>query len=182
MKRWIMTGALLLGIYGASWGSVAYMPSASDKPASAQVQAEAVIAENASVETGVHGRFKLERANGVGVTDDLKTLYEVKGQPLSIERDPLFRNEKILVYEDCKVGLYEQFIQYVVISSDEGTFELDGTTLPLQADPLRKALGEPDWVAEDGLVYRNGNNVLKLFIQPETGKLTSVQYFHAMSI
>lgn len=182
MKRWIMTGTLLLGIYGASWGTVAYTPSASDKPITNLAQVETAIAEKPLAKAEVQARFKLERANGIAVTDDLKTLYEIKGKPLSVEQDPLFPHERILVYEDCKVGIYEQFIQYVVILPEAGTFELDGTTLPMQTDRLKKALGEPDWIAEDGLVYRSGNNVLKLFIQPGSGRLTSVHYFHAMSV
>ncbi|MBP1153898.1 MULTISPECIES: hypothetical protein [unclassified Paenibacillus] len=182
MKRWFMTGTLLLGIYGASWGTVSYMPSTSDKPTTNLAQVETAIAEKPLAKAAVQAPFKLERANGIAVTDDLNTLYEIKGKPLSIEQDPLFKHERILVYEDCKVGLYEQFIQYVVILPETGTFELDGKTLPMQTDQLREALGQPDWVAEDGLVYRSGNNVLKLFIQPGTGELTSVHYFHAMSI
>ncbi|WP_159888590.1 hypothetical protein [Paenibacillus puerhi] len=124
----------------------------------------------------------LERINGLAVTDDLKTIYELKGEPIAVETEPLFPDERILIYEDCKVGLYLQSVQAVMVPASVGEIVIDGRKLPLDAEELKAVLGTPDWVAEDGIVYKHGGNALKLFIDPEQDKLLSVHLFHNGSL
>ncbi|MEK8130929.1 hypothetical protein WMW72_23770 [Paenibacillus filicis] len=119
----------------------------------------------------------LERINGLAVTDDLKTIYELKGEPLAEERDPLFPDERTLVYEDCRVALYKLSVQSVMVTADAGTITIDGKTIPLNADRLKAELGKPDLVAEDGIVYKRQWQALKLYIDPEQGRLLSVHLF-----
>ncbi|MGG2196956.1 hypothetical protein [Paenibacillus validus] len=208
MKSWSIgwvVGAVLMGVTGASWGTVLPDKSLSPPPSRSAmvfVQAEAAYAspgvDSAALKAAAgpagngspgtmpqaaaasrNGTFKLERVNGLSVTDDLKTVYEIKGEPKAVETDPLFKEERVLVYEDCKVGLHNNFVRFIVVSAAEAeTVDIDGKTLPLDAVKLQDALGKPDWIAEDGVVYRSHSRALKLFIDAETGKLTAVHYFH----
>ncbi|MCZ8516212.1 hypothetical protein O9H85_28225 [Paenibacillus filicis] len=124
--------------------------------------------------------MRFERVNGVSVSDDLKTLYEIKGEPLRVESDPLLKHERIFVYKDCRIGLYDNFIQYVSVPGDNALIEIDGQIYDMNPDVLKKVLGKPSFIAEDGLVYRKGQVALKLFLDP-SGKLNSVHLFSAMA-
>ncbi|MCZ8519683.1 MULTISPECIES: hypothetical protein [Paenibacillus] len=197
MNRWSMTlviSTLALGLTGAAWmaGPQEQAAETAAAPAVQAVSVELAAAQEVGAETqAVQGTevpaavpvvapaWKLQRVNGLSVDDDLKTLYEIKGEPAAVEKDPLFKDEQIFVYPDCRVGLYQNFIQYVMVPADSGMIEIDGQRLELSADSLKAALGEPDWTAEDGLVYRRGQAALKLFISADTGLLTSVHYFHS---
>ncbi|UUZ92274.1 hypothetical protein LJK87_43945 [Paenibacillus sp. P25] len=86
----------------------------------------------------------------------------------------------MFVYPDCRIGLYDNFIQYVVVPGEAGTIEIDGRVLELKPEVLRKELGEPSLVADDGIVYRRGQNALKIFLDAN-GKLTSVHLFSALA-
>ncbi|WP_426449778.1 hypothetical protein ACP26L_32710 [Paenibacillus sp. S-38] len=195
MKRWSMAlviSTAALGWTGTAWVAGPQVPPAESYSAPAlQVAAAehgpAEPAQLAAAESGTAEEaalmaevpeWKLQRVNGLAMSDDLKTLYEIKGEPLAVEKDPLFKDEQIFVYEDCRVGLYQNFIQYILVPAASGTIDIDGVRLELSAEALRQALGEPDWKAEDGVVYQRGQAALKLFLSPESGKLTSVQYFH----
>ncbi|AFC33450.1 hypothetical protein PM3016_6850 [Paenibacillus mucilaginosus 3016] len=197
MKRWSMAlviSTVALGWTGTAWVAGPQEPAAESysAPAVQTAAAEPLSAGpgTASPASAVSGaeeeaawteavpEWELQRVNGLSMSDDLKTLYEIKGEPLAVEKDPLFKDEQIFVYEDCRVGLYQNFIQYILVPAAAGTIDIDGVRLELTADALRQALGEPDWKAEDGVVYQRGQAALKLFLSPENGSLTSVQYFH----
>ncbi|MDO3681571.1 hypothetical protein [Paenibacillus ehimensis] len=188
LSKWWLIGAAAIGLTGASWSSAEDSPAALDKLSypSAMAATEqaftvsAAVYEEAGTGDPIAGPVKwpLERVNGIAVTDDLKTLYEMKGRPNAEETDPLFKDERILVYDDCRIGLYDQFVQYVMVPVQAGTIEIDGKKLEMNADALRQTLGTPDWVGEDGIVYKRGQRALKLFLDEDTGKLLSVHYFH----
>lgn len=165
---------------------VADLPAGTDTAIAAEsypLEGQSAERKEEEQETASPSSFKLERVNGVSVQDDLKTVYEIKGAPLAVEEDKWLPGLRVFVYEDCRVGLYEQFVQYVMVpAKDGGRIEVDGKRLRLDAGKLREALGEPQFMAEDGIVYRRGSAVLKLFIDPETGRLESVHYFHEAAV
>lgn len=125
--------------------------------------------------------FRLERLNGVSVSDDLKTVYEMKGQPKRIDTDPLLKHERLFIYDDCQIGLYDNFIQYIIAPGGAETIDIDGQRVTMELGALKQALGTPSLIAEDGIVYRKGQMALKLFVDPVSGKLTSVHLFSAMA-
>ncbi|UUZ81589.1 hypothetical protein LJK88_44385 [Paenibacillus sp. P26] len=180
---WILLTAVI-GLYGGSW--LAGEPLVAGKPVTASSAPPAVTDAREDVNVlqaswpSAKPEYRLERVNGVSVTDDLKTLYEIKGEPSRIETDPLLKHERVFVYPDCRIGLYDNFIQYVVVPGEAGTIEIDGRVLELKPEVLRKELGEPSLVADDGIVYRRGQNALKIFLDAN-GKLTSVHLFSALA-
>ncbi|SDE08033.1 hypothetical protein SAMN02799630_04627 [Paenibacillus sp. UNCCL117] len=188
MRIWSMgwiAGVLVVGVSGASWGITgdawrepapalaASRLHAEEGPILALAEPVSFAATDAAA-----GRLPLERINGLALTDDLKTIYELKGEPLGEEDDQLFPDERVLVFEDCKVGLYKQSVQAVIVPASAGEIVIDEERLPLNADKLRAVLGEPDWVAEDGIVYKRERHALKVFLDAEDGSLLSVHLFH----
>ncbi|PUA34849.1 hypothetical protein C8Z91_33800 [Paenibacillus elgii] len=188
LSKWWLIGAAAIGLTGASWSSAEDSPAALDKLSYPPVLAateqthtvNTAVYEEAGTgaEIGEPVKWPLERVNGISVTDDLKTLYELKGKPKAEENDPLFKDERTFVYDDCRVGLYDNFVQYVMVPVQAGTIEIDGKKLEMKADTLRQTLGTPDWTGEDGIVYKRGQRAFKLFLDEHTGKLLSVHYFH----
>lgn len=132
-----------------------------------------------SPSSGVESRFKLATVNGLSLADDLKTMYEIKGEPLFIQRDDVLRLSKVFTYEDCSIGMVDGSIQYVVVPASAGKIEIDGQVLPIDLAKLKEQLGTPYFISEDGIVYKNRSNALKLFLDPDTGEITSIHYFHA---
>ncbi|MCM3268955.1 hypothetical protein [Paenibacillus elgii] len=188
LSKWWLIGAAAIGLTGASWSSAEDSPAALDKlsypPVLAATEQTLTVGTAVYQEAGTGAavgepvKWPLERVNGISVTDNLKTLYELKGKPKAEETDPLFKDERTFVYDDCRVGLYDNFVQYVMVPVQAGTIEIDGKKLEMKADTLRQTLGTPDWTGEDGIVYKRGQRALKLFLDEHTGKLLSVHYFH----
>ncbi|MCP3774661.1 hypothetical protein NLX71_15320 [Paenibacillus sp. MZ04-78.2] len=186
LSKWWLIGAAAIGLTGASWSSAEDSPVALDKlsyPSAMAATDQTVtvgtaVYQEAGTAVGEPIKWTFERVNGISVTDDLKTLYELKGKPKAEETDPLFKDERTFVYDDCRIGLYDNFVQYVMVPVQAGTIEIDGKKLAMKADTLRQTLGVPDWTGEDGIVYKRGQRALKLFLDEHTGKLLSVHYFH----
>ncbi|MFE5321039.1 hypothetical protein ACFQ88_20245 [Paenibacillus sp. NPDC056579] len=119
--------------------------------------------------------------NGVALTDDLKTVYEMKGQPSAIVQDEIIKNIKTYQFDDCSITMIDGAIEYVVVPGTASRIDIDGQLIPLNLASIKKKLGTPYFVSEDGIVYRNGTNALKIYIDPASNKLMSVHYFHTTS-
>lgn len=120
----------------------------------------------------------VQRVGGISVQDDLKTVYEIKGKPLGTEQPSDQNRERVFIYEDCRIGLYDQFVRYVSVPVTAGEVELDGHRVKMSLDELRRVLGEPHAIVEDGWVYRYGQSALKLMLEDQADRLTYIHYFH----
>ncbi|WP_282937738.1 hypothetical protein [Paenibacillus sp. RC67] len=119
-----------------------------------------------------------QTVNGLSLTDDLKTVFEMKGQPLSILQDEILPSLKTYTFKDCSITLVDGAIEYLVVPAAAGKLDIDGQLLPMDIVKLKETLGEPYFVSEDGIVYKDGANALKIYIDTASGKVTSVHYFH----
>ncbi|MDF2959872.1 MAG: hypothetical protein K0S39_1607 [Paenibacillus sp.] len=124
--------------------------------------------------------FRLATINGVSLADDIKTVYEMKGTPLSVKQDEIMKSMKTYTFEDCVIGMSDGAIQFVKVPAAAGQIEIDGQILPLKLEELKSKLGQPFFVAEDGIVYKAGYHALKIFLDAETGELASVHFFSAV--
>ncbi|PZE20240.1 hypothetical protein [Paenibacillus xerothermodurans] len=124
--------------------------------------------------------YPLVAVNGVSLDDDLETILKTKGKPNSIKPDELFSSTKLYKFNDCDIEISDGEIQYVSVPAAAGKIELDGHRLPMDLNVLKSRLGEPFFEAEDGIVYKVRQNALKLYIDPDSGKLTSIHFFPAM--
>jgi hypothetical protein len=123
--------------------------------------------------------FPLASVSGVSLGDDIKTIYELKGNPLSVKQDDILPSSKIYTFEDCQIGMSNGAIQYVSVPAAAGQINIDGQVLPLKLDELKNKLGKPYFEAEDGIVYRVRNNALKMYVDPANGSLVAVHFFPA---
>lgn len=168
---WIITITVILcgaGL-GGHEGTAAAMSSSSSSQAAA---------ESAVYGSGQSGQLHFQTVNGLSLTDDMKTVFEMKGQPLSIVKDDILPSLKTYKFEDCSITLVDGSIEYLVVPAAAGKLDIDGELLPMEIARLEEKLGAPYFISEDGIVYKDGDKALKLYIDTASGKITSVHYFH----
>jgi hypothetical protein len=122
--------------------------------------------------------LKLASVNGISLADDLKTIYELKGEPTRVVQDEVLKSSRTYYFKDCTVGMSDGAVQNVVVPASAGQVEIDGQTFPLELNKLKEKLGTPFFISEDGMVYKNGYNALKIYLDAVTGQIGSVSYFH----
>jgi len=120
---------------------------------------------------------RFQSVNGLSLTDDLKTVFEMKGQPLSMKQDEILPSLKTYTFNDCSIIMVDGEIEYVVVPASTGKLDIDGDQVPMDIDKLKVKLGQPYFVSEDGIVYKDGSHVLKIYTDVVRGKVTSVHYF-----
>jgi hypothetical protein len=121
--------------------------------------------------------FQLTSVNGISLNDTKKAIVEKKGKPLSITKDPYMPELDTYEYPQMKVGFSDETVGFVEISAAVGVIQIDDTPIPSTIEDIKKALGEPDYVAEDGIVFQRKDALLKLFIDSVTLKLSSIDYY-----
>ncbi len=119
------------------------------------------------------------RLNGISLADTREDVLRIKGKPFHIVENELGDQE--YQYQDVNIGFQDQWITYISVPAKVGTITLDGQKITLGRDEIRKALGKPDFSAEDGEGYTNGLSALKVFTDSQTGALRSVDIFDATS-
>ncbi|CAJ1313580.1 hypothetical protein [Paenibacillus nuruki] len=119
------------------------------------------------------------RLNGISLADTREDVLRIKGKPYHIVENELGDQE--YQYQDVNIGFQDQWITYISVPAKVGTITLDGQKITLGRDEIRKALGKPDFSAEDGEGYTNGLSALKVFTDSQTGALRSVDIFDATS-
>lgn len=119
------------------------------------------------------------RLNGISLADTREDVLRIKGKPSHIVENELGDQE--YQYQDVNIGFQDQWITYISVPAKVGTIILDGQKITLGRDEIRKALGKPDFSAEDGEGYTNGLSALKVFTDSQTGALRSVDIFDATS-
>lgn len=119
------------------------------------------------------------RLNGISLADTREDVLRIKGKPSHIVENELGDQE--YQYQDVNIGFQDQRITYISVPAKVGTITLDGQKITLGRDEIRKALGKPDFSAEDGEGYTNGLSALKVFTDSQTGALRSVDIFDATS-
>jgi hypothetical protein len=165
------------------WGAFLRMDNLSEQSlplASHPVASASSVSESKTASETATARMPLQvvRVCGIAIQDDLKTVHEMKGEPLQIESFPENKRERVLVYEDCRIGLFDQFVRYVKVPAEARQIEINSTLLNMQLNELRELLGDPYHVGEDGLVYRYGPTALKLALDESGERLASVDFFH----
>lgn len=123
----------------------------------------------------------LTSVNHITLYDDVAVVIEKKGAPNDVTIDPYFEEYVTLTYSDMEISFRDNAIQQIQIGHREETLFLGGTEVQATVEAIRSALGEPDYVAEDGLVFQRKEALLKLYINQESGKLETITYYHIAS-
>ncbi|WP_141502003.1 hypothetical protein [Paenibacillus luteus] len=126
--------------------------------------------------------FTLQTVNGITLYDDMDSVAEKLGKPEKITEDPHLKELVIYEYPDMSIVFSDGIVNFVELTEGSKTLLIDGVKINASIDAVKKALGEPDYVTEDGLVFERGEALLKLFVNEDSGKLTSIHYFHIYSM
>ncbi|WP_020618825.1 hypothetical protein [Paenibacillus daejeonensis] len=143
-----------------------------------------VVTEHNEVESVEHEPAEQEPAlelgyrqvNGLDLDADADTVLQLLGDPEERTTDPLLGTEEYH-YAAQTVGLYEDLVDYIIVPASAGQVQLGNVTIPLDMEQLKQHLGEPDYTAEDGLVYVQQEVCLKLFYGENEAELDSVQIY-----
>ncbi|SFM06430.1 hypothetical protein SAMN03159341_11568 [Paenibacillus sp. 1_12] len=131
---------------------------------------------NAAAETP-SSLLRFASVNGISLTDDLKTIVELKGEPISTIQHEIIQSSVTYLFKDCEINVVDGVVQSVAVSAAAGNVDIDGISFPI--DKLKERLGMPFFVSEDGIVYKKGNMAFKIFMDPHDSHIISVSYFHA---
>ncbi|QGQ98639.1 hypothetical protein EHS13_29035 [Paenibacillus psychroresistens] len=126
----------------------------------------------------VKTKFDLNNVNGISLNDNVEIVIEKLGQPISIDKDSYTPELIVYTYEEMNIGFSDGIVSYVEVLVAAGTVKIDGISLRIDSESLKKALGEPDFVAEDGIVFQRNVFLVKLFTDMETHEVTSLHYYH----
>ncbi|NQX70168.1 hypothetical protein HQN90_28930 [Paenibacillus alba] len=118
---------------------------------------------------------------GISLEDNTADVTAKKGAPLTTVEDPQFIGETIYQYPDVNVGFYEDVVAFVQVPARAGRIQINDQEIPLTLTDVKQLLGEPDFVAEDGVVFQRKEALIKLFMQPDTQDLISIDYYHLSS-
>jgi hypothetical protein len=127
-------------------------------------------------------QFYLENVNGISLYDDVKAVIDKLGKPLSKGKDPNFAELEVYAYPEMNIAFSDGIVNYVEVLVTAGTVKIDGVPIPIEPESLKKALGEPDFVAEDGIVFQRNAALVKLFTDIKTHDVTSIHYYHHSNI
>jgi hypothetical protein len=126
--------------------------------------------------------FNFENVNGISLYDDVKAVIDKLGQPLTKENDPFFAELEVYAYPEMNIGFSDGIVSYVEVLVAAGTVNIDGVSIPIKEEELINALGAPDFVAEDGIVFQRNTALVKLFKDIETHQVTSLHFYHQSNI
>lgn len=126
---------------------------------------------------------KLQSVNDISLyDDDVSTVVEKHGLPKEIVSESDMEDYTVYKYADMNIYFIDGIIDYVEISGETETVTIDDSEITVSKDSIQEVLGEPDYIAEDGIVFQNNELLLKLFIDPDNGKLKSISYYHIASV
>jgi hypothetical protein len=126
--------------------------------------------------------FRFDYVNGISLYDNVKAVTDKLGKPLSKGRDPNFGELEVYAYPEMNIGFSDGIVSYVEVLVSAGTVNIDGISILINEEDLKKALGEADYVAEDGIVFQRKEALIKLFTSMDTQKVTSLHYYHYSDI
>lgn len=157
-------------------------PDAIDVDASPNIVVESQAVTDKEPMNQTNGKLALQTVNDVSLYDDPTSLIKKLGQPELIKADEYMSEVETYQYGSMSVIFDHEIV---------GSLELEDLSKPLKIDDklikatiadIKAALGEPDFVTEDGIVFQREEALLKLFIDADTKELISISYFHTSSM
>lgn len=166
----LMVGFL---IYSGGGGAVAEpQPSAGMSPPpiihAASDVGQAQTSDNSTASYGT--------LNGISLTDNKQDVIRKLGTPVRIEHEELTGITK-LDYEDMEVGVRNGYTEYVHVKPSAASFQVEDQHIGMTTDQIRTSLGKPYFRAEDGDVYLENHQALKVFIDRDSGEIGGIDLF-----
>ncbi|WP_438349103.1 hypothetical protein ACP8HI_26765 [Paenibacillus sp. FA6] len=123
---------------------------------------------------------EFETVNDISLQDHIKDVIHKKGEPLQINEIP-FLGCTDYEYEDEIIGICDDWVSYVHVDFSIGSFRVNGHDITMSRKKITEALGVPQFIAEDGEVYIRGDQAIKVFNDPLTGAIQSIDFFDETS-
>lgn len=118
------------------------------------------------------------RLMGVGLGDTEAEVREAWGKPAGKEADPLRDGCENWTYKDgSNVGICGGAVEFVQAKGRTPATNIDGVTIPLTDAALKRALGKPAFVSDDGWGVEKGEEALKVFADGKGG-IASIDLFY----
>jgi len=114
--------------------------------------------------------------NGISLTDHKREVIRKLGPPERIEHEKL-SGITIFHYDEMEVGVRNGYTEYVHVDSNASSFQLEDERINMTPAQVRASLGQPYYKAEDGDVYLEDHNALKVYIDSESGQITGIDLF-----
>ncbi|MBC8081201.1 MAG: hypothetical protein H7X86_12720 [Gorillibacterium sp.] len=135
------------------------------------------------LETKKESDIDLDEVNGISLHDDREAVLAKKGVPLEITQDPFIKDMEIYRYEDIEVAFLGKTVDSLsILIKSNGSFKVDGLTVEQTPESIHHFLGNPDYVAEDGVVYQRGESVLKVYLEPGLNEIVVIRYYSLANI
>ncbi|MEO3945530.1 hypothetical protein [Gorillibacterium sp. CAU 1737] len=125
----------------------------------------------------VRDKHSLVTVNGISLADTRSDVIAKLGVPLEISRDPLIPELELYHYAGLEVTFSGEHVHDLAVPAEEGSLLLDGTSVAITPEAIREALGDPDYVAEDGLVYQRDFRLLKVYLNVDEGRIAVIRYY-----
>ncbi|MFD0962107.1 hypothetical protein [Paenibacillus chungangensis] len=135
-------------------------------------------AEKRSVEP-IHAEWS--EVNGVSIYDSREAVVEKLGPPDRISQDEHLPGIETYHYEAMSISFQDSQMQYIDVEAP-GRLTVNQMEVNMTEREMRRLLGEPDYVAEDGIVFQRGATLLKLFLDSDTGASQYVSYYHIAAV
>ncbi|MFS0723811.1 hypothetical protein [Paenibacillus sp. 1P07SE] len=149
--------------------------AAAAAPEEAPATAEPVRDDEAST-------LNYQMINGLDLSADREAVTRLFGEPLAIVPDDWTPGMEEYQYRDIRVGLYEDYIDYLIVPVSAGQVRIGDVTAALDMEQLQELLGEPEFTAEDGLVYIQDGVCIKLFFEDNGTDLSTLQVYWAAHV
>lgn len=114
--------------------------------------------------------------NGISLTDNKHDVIRKLGTPARIEHDELTGITK-LDYKDMEIGVRNGYTEYVHVKPSAVSFQVEDQRIGMTTDQIRASLGKPYFKAEDGDVYLENHQALKVFIDRDSGEIAGIDLF-----
>ncbi|KRF30147.1 hypothetical protein [Paenibacillus sp. Soil787] len=123
----------------------------------------------------------LHSLKGISLYDNTEAVVAKKGYPLSFVQDPHLKEAFTYEYPDMNIGFQDDIVTFVQIPAKVGHVQINDQRISLTITDVKRLLGEPDFVAEDGIIFQRDEKLIKLFIAPETQELIAIDYYDLSS-
>ncbi|MHA6480684.1 hypothetical protein ACX1C1_01900 [Paenibacillus sp. strain BS8-2] len=132
--------------------------------------------------TGDAGPILLQSVEELTLYDDRAAVIGKLGEPKGVTQDEFYSELVIYEYERLHVVFFGEYIQSIDIAADVKEVLLDDRYVEATLTDLKDVLGDPDYVAEDGIVFQRDEALLKLFVDQASGELSSISYYHLATV
>lgn len=158
-------------------------PIVSEEPPQAApvISIEGVLSADTSAACNDQPISALTSVGGVTLYDTPESVVLKLGEPDKIEQDEIWSELTIYNYPSVRVAFYSGQVQYVDVPAAEH-IRINDKDVPMTEEGLKACLGQPDFLAEDGIVFQRAEALLKLFLDESTREPLYVSFYHMATV